>query len=560
MFNNLPIQAKVLSLLSVMAAATVVISAIAGFNLNKQSAIYSDIIDNSETAVLAQARANRQAEILRGGLYKFAVVSSDTDNSAAQASIDGAKTAYKEQMEITRKGLPEHSEKISEFLARFDQVTAKACGEAEAAMAANDNVTGMSLMLSQCDPALDQLSTDLRAFGDQVTQDLNAEADKAEAAARGAVTSLIIIAIGSMLLSGAAAIFLTQSGITRPMQALTRVMQAMDKGDLAQQVPGMTRKDELGTMANTLETFRAGLAEGVTLRAAAETAKAADLVRAERERKIVSDFQTRMMRLAQAFVRSSGEVSSAAQNLAASAEETARQAQVVAGAAEEASANVHTVAAATEEMSVSVREIGGQVQAANGATQSAVSESTRTQSDIRALSDAALRIGNVVNLINDIASQTNLLALNATIEAARAGDAGKGFAVVASEVKQLATQTARATDDISRQVAEIQQATHSAVDAIDGIVSRVDHVRAISAAISAAVEQQGAATSEIATNTSHAADSAGQVTENIFGVGRAAEMTGAASTQLMSLSHDLSSQADDLQSAVEDFVSQLRAA
>ena len=197
---------------------------------------------------------------------------------------------------------------------------------------------------------------------------------------------------------------------------------------------------------------------------------------------------------------------------------------------------------------------------ASNITTEAATEAQRTQEEIRALADAAHRIGEVVNLINSIASQTNLLALNATIEAARAGEAGKGFAVVASEVKALATQTARATSDIGQRVAEIQNATQRSVESIGRIVGTVDQVRGISSAIAAAVEQQGAATNEIASNTARAADGTGQVTENIFGVGRAAEQTGAASTQLMSLSGNLSGQADDLKREVEAFVSALKAA
>ena len=184
----------------------------------------------------------------------------------------------------------------------------------------------------------------------------------------------------------------------------------------------------------------------------------------------------------------------------------------------------------------------------------------RTEGEIRALSDAATGINEVVGLIQTIAAQTNLLALNATIEAARAGEAGKGFAVVASEVKQLAQQTAKATEDIGHKVGLIQNATERTVESINRIVATIDSVRDISTAIASAVEQQGAATHEIAGNTSRAADSATAVTENIFGVGRAAEMTGAASTQLMGLSGSLSAQASRLETEVGDFVAQLRAA
>jgi methyl-accepting chemotaxis protein len=313
-------------------------------------------------------------------------------------------------------------------------------------------------------------------------------------------------------------------------------------------------------MARTLETFRQGLAEGVRLRAEAEAARAAELAKAQRERGIVDAFQGKMVNLASSFVRSSGEVSEAAQSLSATAEETSRQAQVVTGAAEEAAGSVQTAAAATEEMAASVQEINAQVVRAAEVAREAAGEIGGTEVEIRGLSEAAAGIEAVVGLINDIAAQTNLLALNATIEAARAGDAGKGFAVVASEVKALAGQTAHATQDISRRVELIQEATRRTVQSIERIVATIADMRDISASIASAVEQQGAATHEIAGNASRAADGAQTVTENIFGVGRAAEMTGAASTQLMGLSGSLSEQAGDLQDEVRAFVSALQAA
>jgi methyl-accepting chemotaxis protein len=209
---------------------------------------------------------------------------------------------------------------------------------------------------------------------------------------------------------------------------------------------------------------------------------------------------------------------------------------------------------------MSVREINGQVSRTAEVAHEAASEANQTEAEIRILAQAAQGIGEVVNLINDIASQTNLLALNATIEAARAGEAGKGFAVVASEVKALATQTAQATKDIGDKVSQIQSATERTVVSIEKIVTTISDIRNISTILASAVEQQGAATNEIAGNTAKAADGTQAVTENIFGVGRAAETTGAASTQLMSLSGSLTSQANELQQEVRDFVKQVQSA
>jgi methyl-accepting chemotaxis protein len=336
-------------------------------------------------------------------------------------------------------------------------------------------------------------------------------------------------------------------------------MGQVSGGNLKLTIPFTKRRNEIGDMARALEIFRDGLAETERLReqATANEAQAAEAMQRARNQ-IADQFQAKMGALANSFAKSSAEVSDAAKNLSATAEETSRQAQAVAGAAEEASANVQTVAASTEEMSASTREIAGQVSKSSAIANSAASEAARTESDVRALSDAAAKIGEVVELINNIASQTNLLALNATIEAARAGEAGRGFAVVASEVKQLAAQTARATDEIGAKINEIQSATTRTVGSIDKIVGTVSQIQEISATIASAVEEQGAATGEIAANTQRAARGTEDVTQNINGVGRAAEMTGAASTQLMDLSGNLKGQASDLQREVVEFVAQLR--
>jgi methyl-accepting chemotaxis protein len=210
-------------------------------------------------------------------------------------------------------------------------------------------------------------------------------------------------------------------------------------------------------------------------------------------------------------------------------------------------------------MSSSIREIASQVARSSEVANIAAAEASRTESEVKALSEAASKIGEVVDLINNIASQTNLLALNATIEAARAGEAGRGFAVVASEVKQLAAQTARATDEIGSKISEIQSATSRTVGSIDKIVNVVSQIQEISVIVSRAIEEQGAATGEISSSTQRAARGTEEVTNNINGVGQSAEMTRVASSHLMGMSNNLSAQAVQLQKEVADFVKQLQA-
>ncbi len=376
----------------------------------------------------------------------------------------------------------------------------------------------------------------------------------------GAFWTVVVFAVVSLAVGIASALFVA-IGVSDPLRSLTTAMRSVAGGNLSADIPSTARQNEIGDMARALVVFRDGLAETARMRKQQAEREEEQARRLKAERHQIADrFMATMGGLAQSFVKSSGEVAQAASNLSATAEETSRQAASVAQAAEEASANVQTVAASTEELAASVREINGQVVNSAGIANTAADEAASTEANIRGLSEAAERIGAVVDLIRDIAGQTNLLALNATIEAARAGEAGKGFAVVASEVKQLAAQTARATDEIAQKIGEIQTATGETVASISRIVGTIGSIRDLTGSIAGAVQQQGAATQEISTNTHRAADGAGQVTDNIAGVGHAAEMTGTAATQLMGLSSNLSGQADRLTHEVEDFVRTLRQA
>jgi methyl-accepting chemotaxis protein len=275
---------------------------------------------------------------------------------------------------------------------------------------------------------------------------------------------------------------------------------------------------------------------------------------------VAQNFGDSMDKVVRSLAEAATELASDADSSAAAAEETSRQAAAVAAAAEEASTNVQTVASAAEELSASITEITRQVTRSTTSTSQAVTDAQHTDAQIKGLAEAAQRIGDVVKLISDIAGQTNLLALNATIEAARAGEAGKGFAVVASEVKNLATQTARATDEIGAKITEMQSATSQSVQAVQTISRTISEISEVSATIAAAVEEQSAATQEIARNVQQASAGTTEVSSNIVGISQAAADTGQTATRVSGASQRISGEVSTLRNEVDRFLASMKAA
>ena len=374
------------------------------------------------------------------------------------------------------------------------------------------------------------------------------------------VQFLLIAATGILGLI-AASLWVAFRSISRPLQHVTQSVMRISEGAYDTEIPEAKGKDEIASLWRSIRTLRDRALEGETLKAhqLEEEHRIASNMQAERNR-IASEFEQSMGDLARRFANSSRTVAESARGLSDNADQAAIRVQSVNVAAVEAANNVQSVAAATEELSASVHEINQQVSRTSHVTQLAVSEAAKTEDAIRTLSASAGQIGEVINLIQAIAAQTNLLALNATIESARAGEAGKGFAVVASEVKQLASQTGKATEEIRRKIAEIQGATQITVESISTIVKTIENIGELTTAIAASVEQQGAATQEIANNTNRAADGTREVTGHMEGVGYAAQSTGEAAQALLGLSSDLEHRSEDLQSEVMSFVGRLRSA
>ncbi|MGU3495402.1 methyl-accepting chemotaxis protein [Xanthobacteraceae bacterium A53D] len=381
--------------------------------------------------------------------------------------------------------------------------------------------------------------------------------------AQGARTQTIIYALVLVvaLAIALAGLLVVIRRVVRPMTRLTGVMEKVAAGDLSVDVPDTTRHDEIGSMAKTLLVFKDSLARNAEMERAATSARE----QAEDDRRramhdLAEKFEVAVGSIVGGVADASGALFATAQQMTDAAEKASNQSTAVAAAAEEASTNVVMVASSAEELGASVDEISRQVAQSASLSSTAVAQASKTGEVMRELSGAASRIGDVIALINSIAGQTNLLALNATIEAARAGDAGKGFAVVASEVKELATQTGKATEEISAQIAAIQSATQDAVQVIEGVSLQIGQMSDVATGISAAVEQQGIATREIVRNVDQAATGTNAVTTHISDVARTAQETGVAASHVLDASSALTEQAKRLEEEMQRFLGTVRSA
>lgn len=379
-----------------------------------------------------------------------------------------------------------------------------------------------------------------------------------EAAAARAQLHLLLgtlaILAGAVLLA-----FLLGRGLSRPLTAITAVMNRLSSGDTDVAIPGGDRKDELGTMAVAVDVFRRSMIEAGTMRETQEAAKQqAEIEKKALQRQMADRFEADVKSVVGAVAKATQEMQRVAGEITASVNGTSERAAAAAAASGEASASVSTVAAATEELASSVAEIGRQVTHSSGVADAAVAKAGQTTEMVTGLTVAGEKIGDVLRLIGAIASQTNLLALNATIEAARAGEAGRGFAVVASEVKELASQTAKATEEIAGQVTAIQSATGDCVIAISGISDTIREISGIATTIAAAVEEQDSATREIARSVQQAAAGTSQVSANVAGASQAADQSRALADNVLVASGELGQHAAALFESVDTFLAGLR--
>lgn len=353
--------------------------------------------------------------------------------------------------------------------------------------------------------------------------------------------------------------FLVVLTVTRPLADLTESMRRLADNDLDAPIGYTDAKSEIGLIAHSIQVFKDNALKVISLK---EDQKIKEIETAKEKKKIVSDlaekFESSIGGIVQAVASASTELQGSAESLSNVSIQTSKEADRVASSSEETSLNVQVVASAAEELSSSIGEISRQVKTSTGLITGAVEQINQTNETVRTLAESSTKIGEVVNLINNIASQTNLLALNATIEAARAGDAGKGFAAVASEVKNLANQTAKATEEISTNIASMQQVTNSAVSAMQEIAKIVETINDVSNSIVTAVTQQSAATQEIAKNIQLVSTNTSDVSSNIHNVTTAAQESMSGSGEVLSAANELSQQSEKLRKEVSQFLDRIK--
>ncbi|MGC2780614.1 MAG: methyl-accepting chemotaxis protein [Bradyrhizobium sp.] len=379
-----------------------------------------------------------------------------------------------------------------------------------------------------------------------------------DAAMQSLMLQLVLLLV-AIVLSGAA-MAAVSGRVIRPLHRMRDAMLAVAGGDLGVDTGYTQRQDEIGALANALETFKQQAKEKLAIEAQERERNAATTARQRAIETYVADFESLVRSSLEQLGRASTDMQATSAGLTNVSRQTNARAEVAAKASDDASMSVQTVASAAEELNASIADISKQAAHAAGIASRAVDQARMTDGTVQGLSQSANRIGEVVGLINSIASQTNLLALNATIEAARAGEAGRGFAVVASEVKTLASQTAKATDEISEQIADIQRVANDAIEAIKRIGGIIGEVNEVATAIAAAVQEQGAATQEISRSTQFAADGTKNVSDNITGVKSDADAAAAAAENVRHASETLENQSRNLGHQVTDFLGKIRAA
>ncbi|MFZ4808301.1 MAG: methyl-accepting chemotaxis protein [Hyphomicrobiaceae bacterium] len=535
MMKNSSITAKMGLVVGALVAGTVIVGVAAYIAIEAMNVATKKVLDVGERVKIG-ARMNQNLIIMNRAEYRTASTPADVDD--AKRVFEDNRAQFQDRLRNLKAGADAAATvTLNDIGNKFENYAASAAITFDKAVQFRSTkpsseqaqiVESVRASRAQAD-VLQKEIRDLVDRTDKTGEEIGAEAERG---GRFNIYLISIVSLLSVVIGTALGYLVGRFGIVLPIDRLVSEVKELAAGNLAIEVSGTDRKDEIGALGGAVLVLRDSSRQAEALRRERETAQAKEVERGRRLGELISQFETTTGAMLSSTIAATNELKESAVAMSSTAEQTSRQAVTVAAAATQSQANVRTVAAATSELNSSVSEIARQVSEADHVARMAVEEMKATGDAVNGLEAQAAKIGEVVQLIGSIAAQTNLLALNATIEAARAGEAGKGFAVVASEVKQLADQTAKATSEIQAQIGGVQAATSQSVQVIRAISGTIGRVSDIASTIAAAVEEQGAATTEIASNIQQVATGTDEVTRNIDGVKDAASVVGSAASSV----------------------------
>lgn len=577
--RDLKLRTKILSLVAILLGIVAVNAAITLWKLDRIGGEIADVAE-LDVPLTRLVTAVTVAQLEQNSRFERALSAGSTlsTTAAQQPGFEEARRTFAEFGEKAEEALAaasdlarkaaslahsdEQRKEFADVLDRLDRIGALHAGyqdhgEETFSQLAAGQIQNLEAFIADTEHEQDALEQELTAVLEELGRFTDDAAHQAEADEQRAVV-LLGITSGLGLVLGLGLGLLVAAAITRPLARAVTTVKALAAGDTSVEMKADSR-DEVGELAETIEVFRQTTIRANALAEQQKVEEAKRTRRLERQAELTRRFDTQIGVVLKTVSAAAVEMHSTAESLNATAEETSASSRSVAASSQEASANVQTVAAATEELSTAIGEISAQVNHSTSVAHNAAKQAVDADRDMKRLNSAAQQVGEIMELIQEIAEQTNLLALNATIEAARAGEMGKGFAVVAHEVKSLATQTSKATENISQQVLDIRSATSSAVERLKDITETIAGINEVSTGIASAVEEQTAATQEIARNVEQAAKGTHDVDRNIAAVSMAATETGRSATDVLTAADQLSREAESMRAEVQTFLEGIRA-